>query len=531
MRRSIFLIAMCFFFNIGLISCQDNQKSSADEPVTDIESEESDYRPNFHFTPETGWMNDPNGMFYLDGTYHLFFQHNPNDNVWGNMHWGHATSKDLVSWEEQPIALKPDKNGTIFSGSAVYDRNNTSGLGTESNPPVVAIFTYHDVEAERQGRKDFQTQAIAYSLDQGKTFKKYEGNPVLPNPGIRDFRDPKVVWYEEADKWIMSLAVEDHISFYSSPNLIDWEHESDFGQNLGGHGGVWECPDLFKMKVDGSNEEKWVLLVSINPGGPNGGSATQYFVGEFDGTTFTPDESIVNMGEEHNYWLDFGKDNYAGVTWANVPQSDGRTLFIGWMSNWEYANEVPTDPWRSTSTVARVLKLKKDGDQYRVFSQPVEELYDYAEETFEKQEIRVEGYTTVEISTETDLSQAIVKFEIPTLKDQIYEFYLTNVAGDTLKFGYNHSEKQFFINRKKSGLTDFNEKFAANISTAPRTSKSETLSAEIVLDKTSIELFFDDGETVMTEVFFPTEPFQKLSVNAEEGFTIEDFKIYQLKFN
>lgn len=531
MKKSISLMQVLFLAGITLISCRETKKPSETQDVSKVAHEESAYRPNFHFTPETGWMNDPNGMFYLDGTYHLFFQHNPDDNVWGNMHWGHATSTDLVSWEEQPIALKPDKNGTIFSGSAVYDRNNTSGLGTESNPPVVAIFTYHDVEAERQGRKDFQTQAIAYSLDQGKTFKKYEGNPVLPNPGIRDFRDPKVTWDNYHDQWVLVLSAGDKTMIYGSQNLIDWKLLSEFGKGFAAHGGVWECPDFFPMEVEGSDEVKWVMIQSLNPGGYNGGSGTQYFIGEFDGKNFTPDPSMANLGKDHSYWIDFGKDNYAGVTWSNVPQSDGRTLFIGWMSNWQYANEVPTDPWRSTSTVARELSLKKTDGTYRIFSQPVEELYEYVVETYVEPKIEIDGHTPIEISTQADLAQAIITFDIPDLEEQVYKFYLTNKAGDTLKFGYDHSKKQFFINRKKSGLTDFNEKFAENISVAPRTSDSDTLSVEMVLDKTSIELFFDNGETVMTEIFFPTAPYQTFSANAEENFELENLKIYQLKFN
>lgn len=531
MKKIIFLFQLSVLVSVSSTSCQEKKQSAPQKEASPGQSEEEmAHRPNFHFTPGSGWMNDPNGMFYLDGTYHLFFQHNPNDNVWGPMHWGHAISKDLIEWEEQPIALEPDEHGTIFSGSAVVDHENTSGLGDGETPPVIAIFTYHDAEAAEAGRNDFQTQGIAYSLDKGKTWIKYEENPVLENPGIRDFRDPKVGWYEKEEKWIMALAVQDHISFYSSPDLLEWEHESDFGQNLGGHGGVWECPDLFKMTVEETGEEKWVLLVSINPGGPNGGSATQYFVGDFDGTTFTPDESIADLGEEHDYWIDFGKDNYAGVTWSNIPEEDGRHLFIGWMSNWQYANEVPTEQWRSSMTLPRSLRLKEEGDTYRIFSSPVEELEQYISASNEPREIMVEEKTSI-AGEDVNLSKAVISFEISNLQEQRYEFILGNESGDELIFGYSHGENEFFLNRGNAGVTGFNDVFGSKVSTAPRLSESRSLKVKVVLDKTSIEIFFDNGQTVMTEIFFPNEPFETFSADAEQNFTIENLQINQLNFN
>lgn len=530
MKNFILIFQLLALINFGMISCQNNRASTAQEDDSYQSEEDSLYRPNFHFTPQSGWMNDPNGMFYLDGTYHLFFQHNPDDNVWGPMHWGHATSTDMINWEEQPIALEPDEHGTIFSGSAVVDHENTSGLGDGETPPVVAIFTYHNAEREQEGEDDFQTQGIAYSLDAGKTWTKYENNPVLKNPGIRDFRDPKVVWYEEENKWIMSLAVEDRISFYSSPNLLDWRHESDFGQDFGGHGGVWECPDLIKMQVGDTGEEKWVLLVSINPGGPNGGSATQYFVGEFDGTTFTPDESIADLGEDHDYWIDFGKDNYAGVTWSNIPEEDGRHLFIGWMSNWQYANEVPTETWRSAMTLPRELRLISQENTFRILSHPVDQLESYFSETYKTDLVEIEGEKEIETSG-ADLTKAVISFEVPNLQNQDYTFILSNRAGEDLRFGYSHEDQQFFIDRSNAGLTDFNENFGDKPSTAPRISDSKNLTITAVLDKTSVELFFDNGQTVMTEIFFPTEHFQIFSAESDEQFQIRNLEIKQLNIN
>ncbi|NND62558.1 MAG: glycoside hydrolase family 32 protein, partial [Flavobacteriaceae bacterium] len=334
------------FLCIALYSCKEVKETKTSE--IPIENEETSlyaekFRPQFHFSPPEKWMNDPNGLVYHNGIYHLFYQFYPEDVVWGPMHWGHAVSEDLIHWEHKPIALYPDELGYIFSGSAVVDIENTSEFGTAENPPLVAIYTYHLMEGEKAGRNDFQTQGIAFSLDNGETWTKYEGNPVIGNTDIRDFRDPKVFWDEERSKWVMALVAGDHVKLYDSSNLKDWRLLSEFGKEVGAHGGVWECPDLFKLKVEESEEEKWVLLVSINPGAPNGGSGTQYFVGDWDGTTFSSNQS--------HEWIDLGRDNYAGVTFNNVP--DDTRKFIGWMSNWDYAQSTPTKGWRSAMTLPR----------------------------------------------------------------------------------------------------------------------------------------------------------------------------------
>jgi len=316
------------------VSCKSQTKDQAvaegNKSKTVNLSEEELYRPNFHFTPRKNWMNDPNGMFFYNGTYHLYFQHHPYSNVWGPMHWGHATSTDMVTWKERPIALYPDKLGTIFSGSAVVDLKNTSGFGVDGKVPIIAMFTSHDPKKAEENKTDTQAQSIAYSLDEGLSWTKYKGNPVIENPGIRNFRDPKVSWDAVHKKWIMVLAADDKTMFYGSDNLKDWDLLSDFGKDIGAHGGVWECPDFFRLQVQGSDEKKWVLLVSINPGGPNGGSATQYFIGDFDGKHFTIDENFkTELQKDHDFWVDFGKDNYAGVTWDNTATSDGGETFYG----------------------------------------------------------------------------------------------------------------------------------------------------------------------------------------------------------
>src|SRR5690606_11692063 len=369
--------------------------------------------------------------------------------TWGPMHWGHATSKDMIQWEHQPVALFPDEHGWIFSGSADVDKNNTSGLGSEHQTPNVALYTYHDPEGEKQGRDDFQTQGMAYSLDQGKTWTKYKNNPVIKNPGIRDFRDPKVTWDQQRNQWVMALATYEKTLFYTSDNLIDWNYASEFGEGIGAHGGVWECPDLIKMKVSDTNEEKWVLIQSLNPGAYNGGSGTQYFVGDFDGKVFTAEDYVNDLGENHVFWIDFGKDNYAGVTWNNTP--DGRTLFIGWMSNWQYANVVPTETWRSTSTIARELKLTNLDGTYRIVSEPVAELDSYMEPQLTKKSIAVSKNQTLLSVDDVSLSKTELSFEIPDLKPMDYKFLLTNAIGDSLVFGYNHNKSEFYIDRSKSG--------------------------------------------------------------------------------
>lgn len=511
------------------ICCKGTPKKTEKVATPKVSSvlEDLDYKPNFHFSPKENWMNDPNGMFYFNGTYHLFYQYHPHSSTWGPMHWGHATSKDMIRWEHQPIALYPDEHGYIFSGSAVVDKNNTSGLGREGQVPIVAIYTYHNAERENQGHDDFQTQGLAYSLDSGKTWIKYKDNPIIKNPGIRDFRDPKVVWDQERKQWVMVLATYEKTLFYTSKNLINWEYSSDFGEDIGAHGGVWECPDFIKMEVEGSSQEKWVLIQSLNPGAYNGGSGTQYFVGEFDGTTFHPESYIDTLSEKHDFWIDFGKDNYAGVTWNNAP--DKRTLFIGWMSNWEYANVVPTTTWRSTSTIPRELKLVKNNGTYRLISTPVHELKKYISKSITKEEIQTTKGKNLLTDNELSLSQTEINFKIPELENKDYRFLLTNAIGDSLVFGYNHFEEQFYIDRSKSGRVDFSEHFGNKTSVAPRISNSKNLKVSIILDKTSIELFFDGGSTVMTEIFFTKNLFQEFKSLSNQPFIVKNLKADQLK--
>ncbi|MBR9911182.1 MAG: glycoside hydrolase family 32 protein [Gammaproteobacteria bacterium] len=639
------------------------------------------YRPQFHFTPPQKWMNDPNGMVYYQGEYHLFYQYHPYGNVWGPMHWGHAVSKDLVYWEHLPIALYPDRFGTIFSGSAVVDWHNTSGFGSEDNPPLVAIYTYHDHLAHDFGGSDFQTQGIAYSLDNGRSWTKYGGNPVLDNMGDRDFRDPKVFWYAPGKKWIMTLAVKNRVSFYSSKDLKSWDFESDFGRDWGVHGGVWECPELVEIPVAGSDESKYVLLVSIIAGSPNGGTATQYFVGDFDGTHFKVDPSLQNLKvvpaifpkgkmfedfeeslsrwtvsgdtvksqpvefslvdkaihgkmfvstegrgtagtgslrsksftiaqpfinfyigggankdlqgmrllvdgkvvrraagnnsqvmqaaswdvsefkgqqaqleivdqadgrwgytyidnivftekaaqpqQESALWLDYGTDNYAGVTWSDVPAEDGRRLFIGWMSNWDYATSTPTERWRSAMTLPRTLLLNQADQGFRLHSQPVREL--------EKLRHRKASVESTTFDGTLDLGQMLqgntgtleIELKLDTLQASTVALTLANEQNQQTLFTIDRQEGVYILDRTQSGKVDFARSFAS-VQKAPIVGETSEVSLRVFVDHSSIEVFINDGETVLTAQVFPAQPYTSVALNSDGPVEV-DADLYTLK--
>ncbi len=476
------------------------------------------YRPQFHFSPQEKWMNDPNGLLYNDGVYHLFYQYYPDDIVWGPMHWGHATSKDMLHWEHKPIALFPDGHGLIFSGSAVLDSKNTSGFGTAENPPMVAIFTYHNMEKEKAGGSDYQTQGIAYSLDNGDTWVKYDGNPVIGNTDFKDFRDPKVFWNDKANKWTMLLVAGDHLQIWESEDLKNWNKLSEFGKNQGAHGGVWECPDLFPLKVAGTEEVKWVLLISINPGAPNAGSGTQYFIGDFDGTTFTSDQT-------ENRWIDWGTDNYAGVTYNNTPNDE--RIFIGWMSNWEYARDTPTTPWRSAMTLPRTLSLKKTGETYELINYPLEAFQTLLNPIVHK-DIKVAALQQESIPF-THYNQADVSF---TTEARQFQLTFKNKLLETLVLILDGDEKQFTLDRSKSGKVDFQENFAKNAQLMPVPNLPEgEFEVRIFMDWSSVELFINGGQYVMTAQLFPNEPYTDLTI-ANTGKTellLRDFEVNQVK--
>lgn len=453
------------------------------------------HRPQLHFSPEKKWMNDPNGLVYADGEYHLFYQYYPDSTVWGPMHWGHAVSRDLFQWKHLPVALAPDEKGYIFSGSVVTDSFNTSGFKRGLNAPLVAIFTYHDMKGEQAGRLDFQSQGIAYSNDKGRTWTKYAANPVIPNPGdIKDFRDPKVMWHTATKQWVLVLAVGDHVEFYTSKDLKIWTLASRFGQGYGGPGRPWECPDLFELGVDGTSESRWVLLLSVGASAANGGSGTQYFTGQFDGNAFVsenPPDTVL--------WLDHGKDNYAGVTWNNAPQ--GRRLFIGWMSNWQYARDVPSQKWRGAMTLPRELSLRKTPAGIRLHQQPIREM----------QSLR-QGVPKVFAPDEPFLAktqitlpfEALVEYEIPSaVKIQSFGIQLNNLRNEAVRMGYDPVAGHVFFDRTQAGDMDFSQHFPGR-HTAPYKPQNRRIRFRIVADVSSVELFVDDGAVSMTETVFPS---------------------------
>ena len=443
----------------------------------DTENREA-YRPLYHHTPAYGWMNDPNGMFYKDGVYHLYFQYNPYGSQWENMTWGHSTSTDLVHWTQQPNAIEADALGTIFSGSCVVDKRNTAGFGNEA---VVAFYT---------SAHQNQTQSMAFSTDNGATFTKWEANPVL-TANEPDFRDPKAFWNPEIQKWNLVLAVGQELRFYSSPNLKDWTFESSFGKGFGCHDGVWECPDLMKLQVRGTDKQKWLLICNINPGGPFGGSATQYFVGDFDGHRFVCDQKDTR-------WMDYGKDHYATVTFDNAP--DQRHIAIAWMSNWQYANQVPTMQFRSANSVPRDLDLFEADGQYYCGVTPSREL---------------DALRGKKIKRPTESCEIVVDVKGSSV------ITLSNTKGEQVTFTYDAAAASFAMDRTKAGDASFSEAFAAK-TVAPVHGDIRQL--RIFVDRCSIEAFDTEGRMAMTNLVFPSEPYNTIKVTNKAKANIYEIK-------
>lgn len=477
----------------------------------DMANKES-FRPVYHHTPAYGWMNDPNGMFYKDGVYHLYFQYNPYGSVWGNMHWGHSTSTDLMHWKFEGCAIVPDAWGAIFSGSCVVDHENTAGFGKEA---VVAFYT----SAKSTPWGDIQMQSMAYSLDNGKTFTKYEGNPILTS-SEKDFRDPKVFWYAPGKHWVMILAVGQHMEIYSSVNLKEWKKESEFGAMQGAHGGVWECPDLVEIPVEGSREKKWVLICNLNPGGPFGGSAAQYFVGSFDGKKF------VNESPTQTKWMDWGKDNYATVTWNNAP--DRRCIALGWMSNWQYANNVPTRQYRSANTLARDLTLYREGQELYLKSTPSSEVKKARGKKVSIPSFKVsEKHEMVNLFEEKQGAYE-VEIVIQNAGASKIAFCLLNDKGEKVSMYYDLNRKQFVMDRSESGTVDFSKDFPA-VTVAPVNVDKE-LTLRLFVDRSSIEAFGEDGKFVMTNLVFPSQPYVKMCFEADKnGYAVKSLNVYKLQ--
>lgn len=470
------------------------------------------YRPVYHHTPVYGWMNDPNGMFYKDGVYHLYFQYNPYGSMWANMTWGHSTSTDLTHWTYEGTAIVPDAWGAIFSGSCVVDKDNTAGFGKGA---VVAFYT----SAKSTPWGDVQSQSMAYSLDNGKTFIKYEHNPILTSTE-RDFRDPKVFWYAPGKHWVMMLAVGQEMQIYSSGNLKEWKKESSFGAMQGAHGGVWECPDLVEVAVEGSKEKKWVLICNLNPGGPFGGSAAQYFVGSFDGKKF------VNESPTQTKWLDWGKDNYATVTWSNAPA--GRCIALGWMSNWQYANNVPTTQYRSANTLARDLTLYRAGGELYLKSKPSPEIKKARAEEKKIPTFEVKGNYEVASLLADNKGAYEIEMTIENKGTSKIDFSLMNEKGEKVAMYYDVVRKQFVMDRSASGIVGFSRDFPA-VTVAP-VRNTDQIHLRLFIDRSSVEAFGEDGEYVMTNLVFPAEPYNRMVFSSDKGsYIVKSMNVYRLQ--
>lgn len=483
-------LLLCLLF-LNFIGEAQSAEKRYDEP----------FRPQFHFTPEKNWMNDPNGLVFYKGEYHLFYQYNPFGNSWGHMSWGHAVSNDLVHWQHLPVALAEENGVMIFSGSAVVDWNNTSGLCRNPDPTdkscLVAIYTGHIENVS-------QTQHIAVSNDHGRTWTKYAGNPVL-DIGDRDFRDPKVFWHEATKKWVMvvSLSKAQKVHFYGSPDLKKWEFLSEFGQaGVNQEDMLWECPDLFELPVDDKpGKKRWVLIVNINPGAPVGGSCGQYFIGSFDGRTFTNDNP-----KETVLLVDSGKDFYAGVTFSDIPKTDGRRILLGWMSNWQYAGKEPTSPFRTAQSIPRVLSLKQTPNGLRLWQSPIVELTSLRGTFSEKRNVRLAPNERIG----TWVGNAVeIAAEFKVNQTESAVLHLLSGASETL-IGYDPSKGVMFIDRTKSGEVAFHPHFAGRHE-VPISVVDGKIRLRAFVDHSSVELFGNDGEAVLTDRIFPP-PSQNLTV-------------------
>jgi sucrose-6-phosphate hydrolase SacC (GH32 family) len=637
------------------------------------------FRPQFHFTPEKNWMNDPNGMVYYDGEYHLFYQYNPFGDKWGHMSWGHAVSSNLVHWEHLPVALVEEAGVMIFSGSAVVDWNNTSGFGMDGKPPLVAIYTGHYTE------KPLQNQHLAYSNDKGRTWTKYAGNPVL-DIGAKDFRDPKVMWYEPTKRWIMTVAMptEYKLHFYSSPNLKDWTRLSEFGP-AGATGGIWECPDLFELPVEGTTEKRWVLIVNLNPGSVAGGSGGQYFVGQFDGTHFVADENSLGLptpefvpagkiiadfegeiygdwkvtgdafgpgpargkfsnqnpvsgyqGErlvnsffngdettgtltspefevtqpflnfligggahpetrmdlwvdgkivrtvsganderltwrswnvreflgkqaklqivddhkggwghinvdqimlaaaparsaaESALWFDYGPDYYAAVSWSDIPKSDGRRLWLGWMSNWDYAQDVPTSPWRSAMSIPREVGLRKTAAGIRLVQKPAREMELLRGEHWQFATGDLADANAWLAKKQIKGDQLEIAVEFAAAVDGVPGLKVLQDGSAATVIGVDPARGVVFVDRTQSGNVSFHPKFPG-VYEAPLGGLNQPVTLHVFVDTGSVEVFVNHGEQVFTALVFPTANSRGIELfGPTSGARIESLNIWKL---
>ena len=468
-------------------------------------------------------MNDPNGLVYYDGEYHLFYQHNPHGDMWGHMSWGHAVSTDMVDWQHLPVALQEEDGVMIFSGCVVVDHSNTSGLGSDEATPLVAVYTGH-----LPGDQLHEDQRIAYSLDKGRTWTKYENNPVLDN-GLSDFRDPKVFWYEPRNMWVMTVAlpIQRKIEFYSSTDLRSWDFLSSFGPT-GAVGGIWECPDLIELPVDGNPEDtRWVLIVNVNPGGPAGGSAGQYFIGHFDGATFTTN-TVDPDNRFDAHWLDHGADFYAAVTWSNLPGTGKEALAIAWMNDWRYARAIPSRPWRGFLTIPRRISLETIDDEVVLMHRPDPSLASLRETHVDLHIGRIdEGSIDLDmLGIDGHAVEIIADFRIESAT--AVGLYVRVSEDQVTTVGYDVTSEQLFVDRTMSGDSSFHHEFPGTFS-APLQLANGRVRMHVIVDTCSVEVFGGDGRVAITSLIFPDPDSNGLSIFAEGGTArLETINVYTL---
>ncbi len=527
-RRQLLAASAAVVVAFSAASCTQSQSPTpAPTPGGHRPSPSDPWRPVAHLTAGKNWRNDPNGLVYHDGIYHAFYQYNPHGNSWGNMSWGHSTSKDLVHWEQQPVAMEASPEEEIFSGCIVVDTNNASGLGSAENPPMVALYTsaYGKNGALPQGA---QAQSIAFSLDSGSTWQKYQGNPVLNlAPTNNNFRDPKVTWYEPGRYWVMTTVVADAqvVKMFKSTDLLRWEFLSDFS-GVGAQGGLWEVPELVQMDVEGSTARKWVMLLSINPGGIAGGSGMQYFVGEFDGTRFTPENAAAaDAPLEESQWLDHGADYYAANSISGAPGD--KPVLLGWMGNWDYAQDVPTTPWRGSMAVPRELTLVRGGKRFELRSA----IAGAAKETLERSgEVKSKNLTVgsalQDLGPDFAARSQLIELEMDLTSANEAGLILRRSSDGNagLRISYTPETRTVRVDRSQAGTSNFSEKFSPFHEVKLQSSGNDrAVRLTILLDSSSVEVFIGSGEAVISDTFFPDWDNTGSSAFSTEGDT--DFAI------
>ena len=471
-----------------------------------------DFRPGFHFSPKANWINDPNGLVYLDGEYHLFYQYNPNGDQWGDIGWGHAVSTDLTHWEELPMAIAADDESMIFSGSAVVDTHNTAGFAGPGETALVAIYT-----AARRAPQRGQTQCIAYSTDRGRSWTKYRANPVL-DIGLPEFRDPKVQWHADTGRWLMAVALPDarQVGFYASADLKQWRHLSDFGP-AGAVEGIWECPDLFALDWQGGTA--WVLKVDVFKGHVCGSTGSQYFVGQFDGLQFLP------FADQPQRWSDYGADFYAALSWNSLPQDQPKPVWIGWMNNHRYAASTPTQPWRGAMSLPRALSLGADAHGPRLLQQPIAQLTARRGQHRQLAGGRIGAVAHV-VALDGPLSWEILA-SVGLLDAGECGIRIGAADGAHTLVGYCRRTRSVFVDRSASGLLSGHPDFPGRRSAALEDLTS--LQLHIFIDRCSVEVFVNDGEVVLTELIFPDTDIESVAIYAVDGsIDLLSFDLWQL---